>query len=101
MKVPLNNRHLNHELSHAMMFIMFVTITFHNSGWLEPLLERVATGEPLIVAPVINVIFKDTFAVDGTPLKELGGVHLETVEFKWLPLSDKRQNNHPKHEPYK
>ena len=100
MKLP-NSQHPNHELLYAMMVIMLITITFHNSGWLEPLLERVATGEPLIVAPVINVIFKDTFAVDGTPLKELGGVHLETVEFKWLPLSDKRRNNHPEHEPYK
>ena len=85
----------------VLMTIMIVTVTFYNSGWLEPLLERVATGEPLIIAPIIDVIFKDTFAVEGTELNYLGGVHLETLEFKWLPLSDKRRNNHPKHTPYK
>ena len=61
-----------------------------STGWLEPFLDRVATGEPLIVAPVINTVFKDTFAVDGSPLNDLGGVHLETLEFKWLPLSEER-----------
>ena len=57
-----------------------------------------ATGEPLIVAPVINTVFKDTFAVDGSPLIDLGGVHLETLEFKWLPLSEKRRKDHPEYE---
>ena len=71
------------------------------TGWLEPLLDRVATGEDLIVAPVINGIDYDTFAVDREQLTVLGGFHLHSISFDWIPLSPERQAGHPQHEAYK
>ena len=70
-------------------------------GWLEPLLDRVAADGTVIVAPMIDTISKDTFAVRDPELAQIGAVHIPTVEFKWLPMNEARQRNHPPHEPYK
>ena len=71
------------------------------AGWLEPLMDRVAADGTVIIAPVINIIFKDTFAVEFAPLNFLGGVNLMNIEFKWLPINEARRKNHLEHEPYK
>ena len=71
------------------------------TGWLEPLLDRVATGEPLIVAPEINTIDDHTFEVKGGQYGLLGGLDLEKLEFEWFKSTEERMKNHSVQEPYK
>ena len=60
-----------------------------------------AADSTVNIAPVINTIFKDTFAVEFGPLAYLGGINLMNIEFKWLPISQERLKNHREHEPFK
>uniref|UniRef100_A0A1B6DK05 Polypeptide N-acetylgalactosaminyltransferase n=1 Tax=Clastoptera arizonana TaxID=38151 RepID=A0A1B6DK05_9HEMI len=52
-----------------------------NEGWLEPMLDRIATNNKSVVTPIIDIINADTFEYTASPLVRGGfnwGLH-----FKW------------------
>ena len=87
----------------VIMVLHYTTFPFGclNVGWLEPLLDRIAADDTVVVAPMIVGISKDTFAFGARQLEQIGGIDIPKVEFKWLPMNAARRKNHQPHEPFK
>ena len=71
------------------------------SGWLEPLLDRVAADPHLLVCPVINSIYATTFSVDGGQLGHYGILKLPDLTFNWGALPERIRKNRQVHDPIK
>uniref|UniRef100_A0A914BW39 Polypeptide N-acetylgalactosaminyltransferase n=1 Tax=Acrobeloides nanus TaxID=290746 RepID=A0A914BW39_9BILA len=57
-------------------------------GWLEPLLERVATDRKRVVAPIIDVISDDTFEYITASDTTWGGFNWH-LNFRWYPVPNR------------
>lgn len=55
-----------------------------NSGWLEPLLDRVVMNKFTIVSPIVDVISATDFQYKSSPLKLKPGFDW-SLRFKWIP----------------
>jgi len=73
------------------------------TGWLEPLLERIARDPTNVVCPVIDVISDDTLAYQGGSYFAVGGFDWN-LQFNWhsLPEHERKRRTHswePAHSP--
>lgn len=73
------------------------TLTFLDShiecypGWLEPLLDRIATNSTIAVAPIIPMINELTFGAQKVEAAavSVGGFDIEKMAFNWVSLPKK------------
>lgn len=65
-------------------------------GWLEPLLDRVATDPTIAVAPLIPMISHDTFSTQQVKavLTSVGGFDIQKVSFNWANIPQKYKDEH-------
>ncbi|XP_047102567.1 polypeptide N-acetylgalactosaminyltransferase 16-like isoform X1 [Schistocerca piceifrons] len=63
-----------------------------NTGWLEPLLNRLSQNPLLVASPVIDVINQDTFEYHSSSSQLKGGFDW-SLHFKWLPLSNEEKES--------
>lgn len=53
------------------------TINWIQTGWLEPLLDRVVAYGIVIVTPEINSVYENTFGMSTSQMTHIGGINLE------------------------
>lgn len=65
-------------------------------GWLEPLLDRIATDPTIAVAPLIPMINHATFSTQQTTavITALGGFDIEKVSFNWATITHRLKDEH-------
>lgn len=57
-----------------------------NSGWLEPLLDRVSINKVAIVSPIVDIIDPSDLNYKPSSLKLKAGFDW-SLRFKWIPRS--------------
>ena len=85
-----------HELNHFLMF--FVN---HFTGWLEPLVSRIAVNETNVAVPIIDIINDDTFELKFLPeVTSIGGFNWELI-YTWhgVPEKEMQRNEYKKYLP--
>ncbi|XP_061186167.1 polypeptide N-acetylgalactosaminyltransferase 5-like [Saccostrea echinata] len=64
------------------------------SGWLEPLLERIAENHTRVVAPIIDIISDQTFACGGSEIAAVGTFDISIMGYKWLTIPREEKEKH-------
>lgn len=65
------------------------------TGWLEPLLERIAENRSRIACPVIDIIHDETFAYTKSFDFHWGGINWN-LHFRWYPIGHEEMKKHQK-----
>ena len=58
----------------------------NNTGWLEPLLDRISQNTSTVVVPVIDIIDEDTFRFDAHKYLIGIGVFNFNLQFTWKSI---------------
>lgn len=75
--------------------VFFDTFCFSSSGWLEPLLDRIARNSTTVVCPVIDVIDDTTMEYHW---RDSGGVNVGgfdwNLQFNWHAVPERERKRH-------
>ena len=63
------------------------------TGWLEPLLDRIARNSTTVVCPVIDVLSDDTLQYQHSGYLAVGGFDWN-LQFNWHPVPDHEKKRH-------
>lgn len=79
----------------CIFFLLSISSSFFYSGWLEPLLDRIARNKTTVVCPVIDVIDDTTMEYHW---RDSGGVNVGgfdwNLQFNWHAVPERERKRH-------
>ena len=79
----------------------YCRLIIHFTGWLEPLVSRIAVNETNVAEPIIDIINDDTFELKFLPeVTSIGGFNWELI-YSWhgVPEKEMQRNEYKKYLP--